>query len=116
VPDPFSYFAFPDSFSTVPRVSCPVFIFCAPGLVQGSKQGGLYLVSVAPQALLCQQNTSQLWHLQLGHASLSQLNSLVNRIKCSYVLLVLLAKAHRILFSSFHTIVTKPLELIHCDV
>jgi hypothetical protein len=27
---PFSYFALPDSFTMVPWVSCPVFIFCAP--------------------------------------------------------------------------------------
>jgi hypothetical protein len=30
---PFSRFALPDSFSTVPRASCPVFMFCAPGLI-----------------------------------------------------------------------------------
>jgi hypothetical protein len=29
----FSCFACPDSFSTVPSASCPVFIFCAPGLI-----------------------------------------------------------------------------------
>jgi hypothetical protein len=28
---PFSYFALPDSFSTVPRMSCPVCMFCARG-------------------------------------------------------------------------------------
>jgi hypothetical protein len=27
---PFSYYARPDSFSAVPRTSCPVFMFCAP--------------------------------------------------------------------------------------
>jgi hypothetical protein len=29
----FICFSLPDSFSTVPRASCPVFIFCAPGLI-----------------------------------------------------------------------------------
>jgi hypothetical protein len=32
---PFSCFAHPDSFSAVQRASCPVFMFCAPGLVFG---------------------------------------------------------------------------------
>jgi hypothetical protein len=32
---PFSCFALADSFLAVPRESCPVFIFCAPGLVFG---------------------------------------------------------------------------------
>jgi hypothetical protein len=32
---PFSCFALPDSFSTVPRVSCRVFLFCAYGLIFG---------------------------------------------------------------------------------
>jgi hypothetical protein len=32
---PFSCFALADSFSAVPRDSCPVFMFCAPGLVFG---------------------------------------------------------------------------------
>jgi hypothetical protein len=36
---PFSYFARPDSFSAVPRVSCPVSIFCVPGLVLGGTEG-----------------------------------------------------------------------------
>jgi hypothetical protein len=31
--DPFSCLALPDSFSAVPRVSGPIFIFCAPGLI-----------------------------------------------------------------------------------
>jgi hypothetical protein len=35
----FSSFAFPDSFSAVPRASVPVFIFCAPGLVFGGTEG-----------------------------------------------------------------------------
>jgi hypothetical protein len=30
---PFLYFALPDLFSLVPRVSCPVVIFCVPGLI-----------------------------------------------------------------------------------
>jgi hypothetical protein len=36
---PFSCFALPDSFSTVPRKSGPVFMFCAPGLVFGGTEG-----------------------------------------------------------------------------
>jgi hypothetical protein len=36
---PFSCFALPDSFSTVPRASCPVFMFCVPGLVFGGTEG-----------------------------------------------------------------------------
>jgi hypothetical protein len=35
----FSCFACPDSFSTVPRASGPVFMFCAPGLVFGGTEG-----------------------------------------------------------------------------
>jgi hypothetical protein len=38
--DPFLYFAFPESFLTVPRASGPVFMFCAPGLVLGGTEGG----------------------------------------------------------------------------
>jgi hypothetical protein len=37
--DPFSCFALPDSFSTVPRKSGPVFMFCAPGLVFSGTEG-----------------------------------------------------------------------------
>jgi hypothetical protein len=37
---PFSYFAPPDSFSTVPRASGPVFMFYAPGLVFDRTEGG----------------------------------------------------------------------------
>jgi hypothetical protein len=36
---PFSCFALPDSFSAVPRASCPVFIFCTPGVVFGGTEG-----------------------------------------------------------------------------
>jgi hypothetical protein len=36
---PFSFFAYPDSFSAVPRALGPVFIFCAPGLVLGGTEG-----------------------------------------------------------------------------
>jgi hypothetical protein len=36
---PFSCFALPDSFSTVPRASGPVFMFCAPELVFGGTEG-----------------------------------------------------------------------------
>jgi hypothetical protein len=35
---PFLCFAHPDSFSTVPRVSGPIFIFCAPGHVCGDTE------------------------------------------------------------------------------
>jgi hypothetical protein len=35
---PFSYFAFPDSFSAVPRASSLVFIFCAPGIIFGETE------------------------------------------------------------------------------
>jgi hypothetical protein len=37
--DPFSFLARPDLFSTVPRPSGPVFIFCAPKLVFGGTEG-----------------------------------------------------------------------------
>jgi hypothetical protein len=36
---PLLYFALPDSFSTVSRASCPVFMFCAPGLFFGGTEG-----------------------------------------------------------------------------
>jgi hypothetical protein len=36
---PFSCFARPDSFSTVPRASCPVFMFCAPGIIFNGTEG-----------------------------------------------------------------------------
>jgi hypothetical protein len=36
---PFSCFALPDSFSTVPRASGPVFMFCAPELIFGRIEG-----------------------------------------------------------------------------
>jgi hypothetical protein len=36
---PFSCFALPDSFSTVPRTSGPVCLFCAPGLVFSGTEG-----------------------------------------------------------------------------
>jgi hypothetical protein len=36
---PFSCFARLDSISTVPRVSCPVFMFCVPGFVFGGTEG-----------------------------------------------------------------------------
>jgi hypothetical protein len=35
----FSCFALPDSFSTVARVSGPVFMFCSPGLIFGGSEG-----------------------------------------------------------------------------
>jgi hypothetical protein len=38
-PVPFSCFALPDSFSEVPRASCPVFMFCAPGLIFRGTEG-----------------------------------------------------------------------------
>jgi hypothetical protein len=36
---PFSCFALPDSFSAVPRASCPVFMFCALDLIFGGTEG-----------------------------------------------------------------------------
>jgi hypothetical protein len=36
---PFSYFTLSDSFSAVPRVSGPVVMFCAPGVVLGNIEG-----------------------------------------------------------------------------
>jgi hypothetical protein len=36
---PFSCFAFPDSFSALPRASGPVLMFCAPRLVFGGTEG-----------------------------------------------------------------------------
>jgi hypothetical protein len=36
---PFSCFALPDSFSAVPRVSGPVFMFCMPGLIFDGTEG-----------------------------------------------------------------------------
>jgi hypothetical protein len=36
---PFSFFALPDSFSAVPRVSGPVFMLCAPALIIGGTEG-----------------------------------------------------------------------------
>jgi hypothetical protein len=38
-PLPLSCFARPDSFSAVPRVSGPVFMFCTPGLIFGGTKG-----------------------------------------------------------------------------
>jgi hypothetical protein len=35
----FSCFAQPDSFSTVPRTSGPIYMFCAPGLILGGSEG-----------------------------------------------------------------------------
>jgi hypothetical protein len=36
---PFSSFTCPDSFSTVPRATSPVFMFCVPGHVFGANEG-----------------------------------------------------------------------------
>jgi hypothetical protein len=36
---PFSCFARPDSFSAVPRASCPIFMFCSPGLIFDGTEG-----------------------------------------------------------------------------
>jgi ribosomal protein L32 len=46
LPIPFSCFALPDSFSTVPRASGPFFMFCAPGLVFGGTEGVVFLFHV----------------------------------------------------------------------
>jgi hypothetical protein len=43
---PFSCFSLPDSFSTVPRASGPVFTFCVPGLVFGGN-GSRFLILCA---------------------------------------------------------------------
>jgi GAG-pre-integrase domain len=90
-------------------------------ILQGIKQGGLYLVLAVPQALLCQQDSSQLWHLRLGHASTSSLQPIATKLSCKPNKMQLctacsLAKAHRLPFSSYDTIAHKPLELIHCDI
>jgi hypothetical protein len=46
---PFSCFACPDSFLTVPRASCPVFLFCAPGLIFDGTEGvGSVFILCAP--------------------------------------------------------------------
>jgi hypothetical protein len=37
---PFSCFALSDSFSTILRVSAPIFMFCAPGLISRGTEGG----------------------------------------------------------------------------
>jgi hypothetical protein len=37
-PVQFSYFAIPDSFWAVPRVSSPIFMFCAHGLIFGDTE------------------------------------------------------------------------------
>jgi GAG-pre-integrase domain len=90
-------------------------------LLKGNKHGGLYLVSSAPQALLCQQQSSQLWHQCLGHASASSLHSIANKISCNPNKIELcnaccLAKSHILPFQSSSTVVQKPLECVHCDV
>jgi hypothetical protein len=36
---PFSCFVLPDSFSAVPRATCPVLMLCAPGLIFGGNEG-----------------------------------------------------------------------------
>jgi hypothetical protein len=38
-PVPFSCFALPDIFSVVPSASCPILMFCAPGLIFGGIEG-----------------------------------------------------------------------------
>jgi hypothetical protein len=43
---PFSCFAFSDSFSEVPRASCPVLIICASGFIFGCTEGVGYLFHV----------------------------------------------------------------------
>jgi hypothetical protein len=45
-PVSFSYFSLPHSFSTVPRASGPVFMFCASGLVFGGAEGVGYRFDV----------------------------------------------------------------------
>jgi hypothetical protein len=48
---PFSYFAFPDSFSAVPRSSGPFFMFCAPGLIFAGTDGVTFLFHVLRSGL-----------------------------------------------------------------
>jgi hypothetical protein len=49
----FSCFARPDSFSTVPRASDPVFIFCAPGLISAVPRAtGPFFMFCAPGLVL----------------------------------------------------------------
>jgi hypothetical protein len=38
---PFSYFPHPDSISTVPEASRPIFLFCTPGLIFGGTEGAV---------------------------------------------------------------------------
>jgi hypothetical protein len=45
---PFSCFARTNLFSAVPRASCPVFMFCAPGLNFGGTEGVGFLFHVLP--------------------------------------------------------------------
>jgi Reverse transcriptase (RNA-dependent DNA polymerase)/gag-polypeptide of LTR copia-type/GAG-pre-integrase domain len=90
-------------------------------ILQGIKRDGLYLISAAPQALLCQQDSSQLWHLRLGHASSSSLQPIATTLSCKPHKLPLctacsLAKAHRLPFYPSDTVAHNPLELVHCDV
>jgi GAG-pre-integrase domain len=93
-------------------------------LIQGIKHNGLYTISTSsPQALIYQQNSIQLWHNRLCHASESTLHSLLrsNQFSCNKDKLALcdsccLAKAHRLPFSLSNISATKPLKIVHCNV
>jgi hypothetical protein len=49
---PFSCFALPDSFSAVPKASCPDSLFCAPGLVLGGTEGVSPIFMFCPPGLV----------------------------------------------------------------
>jgi GAG-pre-integrase domain len=90
-------------------------------ILQSIKRDGLYLVSAAHQELLCQQDSSQLWHLRLGHTSSSSLQPIATTLSCKPNKMQLciacsLAKAHRLPFYPSDIVAHKPLELVHCDV
>jgi hypothetical protein len=93
-------------------------------LIRGIKYNGLYTISASfPQALMCQQNSIQLWHNRLYHASESTLHSFLRsqQFSCNKDKLVLcysycLYKPHRLPFSLSITSATKPFKIVHCDV
>jgi GAG-pre-integrase domain len=75
------------------------------------------------QALLCETETSNLWHSRLYYASGATLQHLFsnNSLSCKGNKLntcedYYLAKSHRLPFSSSLTLASKPVEVIHCDI
>jgi GAG-pre-integrase domain len=90
-------------------------------LLIGTKHSGLYLLASSPQALLCHNNSSQLWHQRLGHASESSIQPITNKLSSAFNKLdtyeaCCLAKSHRFSFTLSSTMTHKPLEVVHCDV